>query len=125
MAHFAELDDSNKVLRVVVVKNTVCLDADGVESELKGIEFCQQLFGGRWRQTSYNARFRKNYAGIDYYYDADRDAFIAPQPYPSWTLEQDTCQWQPPVPYPTDGESYYWNENDLEWQTAAQQQPPA
>lgn len=114
MAHFAELDENNTVTRVIVVHNNELLE-DGVESEAKGIAFCQSLFGGTWVQTSYNGNIRKNYAGIGYTYDADRDAFIAPKPYDSWILDEDTCTWQAPVPYPEDGEIYQWDEDNQEW----------
>jgi hypothetical protein len=92
MAHFAELDDNNTVTQVIVVHNNELLE-DGIESEAKGIAFCQSLFGGTWVQTSYNGNMRKNYAGIGMTYDADRDAFILPKPYDSWILDEDTCRW--------------------------------
>lgn len=92
MAHFAELDDQNIVLRVIVVHNNELLD-NSVESEAKGIAFCKALFGGNWKQTSYNANIRKNYAGIGFTYDSARDAFIPPKPGDSWVLNEDTCQW--------------------------------
>jgi hypothetical protein len=117
MAHFAELNAANTVLRVVVIANDEIIDDTGKESEAKGIAFCQSLFGADtiWRQTSYHANFRKNYAGIGFRYDTDLDAFIAPQPYPSWTLDPETCQWQAPVPMPTDGKVYNWDEGLLRW----------
>lgn len=117
MAHFARLNASSIVQEVIVVNNSDILDPDGNESEAIGIAFCQSLFGADtiWRQTSYHAGFRKNYAGIGFYYDTDLDAFIAPQPYPSWTLDPETCQWQAPVPMPTDGRAYNWNESLLRW----------
>ncbi len=93
MAHFAQLDESNNVLQVIVVNNNELLD-NGIESEAKGIEFCQSLFGGNWVQTSYNNNFRKNYAGIGYYYDETRDAFIPPKPLGNWLLNEDTCRWE-------------------------------
>ena len=98
MAHFARLEDS-LVTQVIVVHNDELL-VDGVESEAKGIEFCQSLFGGEWIQTSYNSNFRKNYAGVGYTYDPVRDAFIAPEPTEGdWTLNETTCQWEE-VPAP-------------------------
>jgi hypothetical protein len=117
MAHFAQLDASNIVLDVIVIDNDNILDPDGNESEPVGIAFCQSLYGAntQWRQTSYNANFRKNYAGIGYRYDVALDAFIAPQPYPSWSLNTATCQWAPPKPYPTDGRVYSWDESLLRW----------
>jgi hypothetical protein len=114
MAHFAQLDESNIVTQVIVVHNNELLD-NGIESEAKGIVFCQSLFGGNWIQTSYNGNIRKNYAGIGFNYDATKDAFIAPKPFNSWILDEDTCQWQAPTPYPTDDKIYYWSEDDLSW----------
>jgi hypothetical protein len=115
MAHFAQLDENNVVLQVIVVNNNELME-NGDESEAKGIAFCQMLFPGtNWVQTSYNANFRQNYAGIGYTYDATRDAFIAPQPYPSWVLNEDTCQWEAPVPYPNDGKNYQWDESHQAW----------
>ena len=99
MAHFARLEN-NLVTEVIVVNNDVLL-VDGVESEVKGIEFCQSLFGGEWKQTSYNKNFRKNYAGIGYTYDSFCDAFIPPKPIAGdWKLNEDTCLWEV-VPTPT------------------------
>lgn len=116
MAHFAQLDANNVVLQVIVIHNNELLDDNGQESEAKGIAFCQSLFPGTtWVQTSYNGTKRKNYAGVGFSYDAQRDAFIPPQPYPSWVLDEQTCQWQAPVPYPTDGKSYRWDEASLSW----------
>jgi hypothetical protein len=116
MAHFAELDANNTVLRVIVVSNTDASDSDGNESESIGVAFCQSLFGANtiWKQTSYNGKIRKNYAGIGYTYREDIDAFVAPQPYPSWTLNAD-AKWQAPVPYPNDGKIYNWDEASLSW----------
>lgn len=114
MAHFAELDKDNVVLRVIVVHNNDCLDESGNESEAVGIAFCQSLFGGNWKQTSYNANFRKNYAGAGFTYDPVRDAFIRPQTFPSWTLDEN-CNWQPPTPMPDDGKMYYWDEPTVSW----------
>jgi hypothetical protein len=116
MAHFAQLDDNNVVTQVIVVANEELL-LDGVETEAKGVIFCKSLFGEdtKWKQTSYNGNIRKNYAGIGYTYDVNRDAFIAPQPFPSWILNEDTCRWDAPVPYPTDGKMYTWNEATLSW----------
>ena len=89
---------------------------DGVESESKGVEFLVSLFGdSNWKQTSYNGTMRKNYAGIGYTYDPDRDAFIPPQPYASWTLEEQTCQWDAPVPMPIDDKRYAWDEQTFQW----------
>jgi len=115
MAHFAQLDDNNIVTQVIVVANEELL-LDGVESEVKGILFCKSLFGegGVWKQTSYNGNFRKNYAGVGYKYDAGRDAFIAPQPFPSWLLNAN-AQWEAPVAMPTDGKMYSWDEDTVSW----------
>lgn len=117
MAHFAKLDENNVVLEVHVVHNNELLDESGNESEQKGIEFLTQWSGGytNWKQTSYNGNFRKHYAGIGYTYNAVRDAFIPPQPYPSWLLNEQSCLWEAPVPMPTDGEQYSWNESTQTW----------
>lgn len=121
MAHFAELDDNNVVLRVVVVDNKDCRTADGIEKESIGIAHCEWLFGGRWVQTSYNGNFRKRYAGIGMVYNADVDAFVAPQPFPSWVLNSTTAEWEAPIPVPEDegtGEPpkmYWWDEVTTSW----------
>jgi hypothetical protein len=114
MAHFAQLDDGNIVTNVIVVANEELM-VDGVESEAKGLAFCQSLFGGTWVQTSYSASFRKNYAGVGYIYDAGRDAFIPPKLYPSWVLNESTCCWEAPVQMPIDGKPYFWNEATQSW----------
>jgi hypothetical protein len=115
MAHFAKLDENNKVLAVHVVNNDV-ITIDGVESEQAGIDFLTDLHGHTlWKQTSYNGNIRKNYAGVGYTYDAGRDAFIAPKPFSSWTLNETTCQWEAPVAYPTDGKRYAWFEPNQQW----------
>jgi len=119
MAHFAKLDENNNVLAVHVVNNDV-ITIDGVESEQAGIDFLTGLHGHTlWKQTSYNGTIRKNYAGIGFTYDAGRDAFIAPQPWASWTLNETTCQWESPVPYPeVDPENpkrYGWFEPNQQW----------
>ncbi len=118
MAHFAEIDQFGKVKRVIVVSNADTSDASGVEKEHIGAAFCEKLFGGNWKQTSYNSSFRKNYAGIGYTYDEGRDAFIPPQPYPSWAINETTCQWQAPVAMPTDGKRYTWDETTTSWKPA-------
>jgi len=114
MAHFAEIDSSSVVQRVIVVANKDTADANGNEVEAIGVAFCQRLLGGNWKQTSYNGNIRKHYAGIGYTYDEGRDAFISPQPYPSWSLDSD-CNWQAPVPMPTDGKMYSWDEAAQSW----------
>ena len=113
MAHFAKLEN-NIVTEVIVVANQDILDENGQESEQKGIDFCSNLLGGTWKQTSYHARIRKNYAGIGYKYDATLDAFIPPQPFASWTLDEN-AQWKAPVAMPTDGKQYTWDEATTAW----------
>lgn len=115
MAHFAKLDFHNIVTKVVVISDTDCIDADGKENENVGINFCQNLFGGRWIQTSYNASFRKNYAGLGYRYDERLDAFVPPPTFLSWIFNENTCNWDPPIPYPDDDKDYYWDETTKEW----------
>ena len=114
MAHFAQIE-SNLVTQVIVVDNSDILDGDGNESEAIGAQYCTDLLGGTWVQTSYNKNFRKNYAGVGMTYDKTRDAFIPPQPYPSWTLVEETCQWNPPITYPDDDKMYTWNEETTNW----------
>ena len=121
MAHFAKLDENNIVTAVHVVNNEVAPD------EATGIEFLNNLHGGNsvWKQTSYNTfagehalggtPLRKNYAGRGYTYDESRDAFIEPKPFDSWTLNETTCLWQAPTPYPDDGGQYVWNEDTQQW----------
>jgi hypothetical protein len=117
MAHFAKLDGNNIVVHVSVVDNQNLLDENGVEREELGVKYLQSIHGEgtRWAQTSYNAKFRKHYAGLGYRYDEQLDAFVPPQPFASWTLNTDTCVWEPPVPRPTDN-SYRWNEELKTWQ---------
>jgi hypothetical protein len=114
MAHFAELDANNVVLRVIVVDNKDTADANGVEKEHIGAAFCERLFGGTWKQTSYNGNIRKNYAGIGYTYQADIDAFVPPKPFASWVLN-DKAQWEAPVAMPTDDKMYSWDEQNQQW----------
>lgn len=115
MAHFAKLDDNNNVLAVHVVNNDV-ITIDGVESEQAGIDFLTNLHGHpNWKQTSYSGSIRKNFAGIGYTYDESKDAFIAPQPFNSWTLDPETCQWVAPVPHPNDGKAYSWFDPIQQW----------
>ena len=115
MAHFAQLDENNVVTQVIVVGNKDTSDASGVEKEYIGAAFCERLFGGTWKQTSYNANFRKHYAGIGYTFDATRNAFIPPKPHASWVLNETTCSWEAPVAMPTDGQSYSWDEATVSW----------
>ena len=126
MASFAKIGLNNKVIEVLSVHNNELLDSNGVEQEVNGIDFLTKLTGWSiWVQTSYNTHggvhnnggtpFRKNHAGIGYTYDEDRDAFIAPKPFNSWTLNETTCLWEAPVAYPTDGKGYNWNETTTTW----------
>lgn len=120
MASFVELDHNNMVIRGIVVNNQVILDAQGQESEELGIAFCKSLYGEhtKWKQTSRHGNFRKNGAGFGYTYNEALDAFIPPKPFNSWILNEGTCQWEPPVPMPTEKPeySYYqWNEEKLNW----------
>lgn len=114
MAHYAQIDENNIVTQVIVIDNKDTADANGVEKEYIGAAFCERLFGGTWKQTSYNGNIRKNYAGIGYTYNADIDAFVAPKPYASWTLDAN-AQWQAPTAMPTDGKMYSWNEETQTW----------
>ena len=111
MAHFAKLGTGNIIERVEVVSNDIAT------TEQAGVDFLNNLYGTRdvWKQTSYNGNIRKNYAGIGFTYDADKDAFIPPKPYRSWTLNETTCLWEAPVAYPDDGEQYTWNETNQTW----------
>lgn len=123
MAHFAELDNNNQVLRVTVVRNEDILDQNGNEQEELGIILCKNLFGQntKWVQTSYNFNFRNKYACIGDYYDESLNAFISQQPYPSWTFNQEKLDWDPPIPYPStielgDNEFglYFWSEENYQ-----------
>jgi len=115
MAHFCELDSNNVVKQVIVVSNADTSTAQGEEKESIGIAFCERLFGGTWVKTSYNGNIRKNYAGIGYSYDAQRDAFIPPKNHNSWVLDEQTCRWVAPVAMPTDGKMYVWDESTKSW----------
>ena len=106
MSHFAEINENNIVIRVLVGDN---------EMPNEGYDWFVENLGGTWIQTSYNGNFRKNFAGIGFVYDKDRDAFIPPQPFPSWLLNEEACLWEPPVPYPDDGAEYYWDEEVHSW----------
>ena len=117
MAHFAQLDENNIVTQVIVVHNNETHDEHGVELEALGIEFCKSLFGAdtKWIQTSYNGSIRHSYAGVGYMYDNVRDAFIPPRPYDSWLLNEESCLWEAPILYPTDGNSYEWDDRQKQW----------
>ena len=122
MAYFAKLGTGNIVEQVISINNTVITDANGVEQEQLGNDFINKLYNTRdvWKQTSYNNNFRKNFAGIGYHYDQARDAFIAPKPFNSWILNEDTCRWKSPVAMPTteleNNQYYSWNESILNWE---------
>ena len=117
MAHFVKIGLNNKVINVVSVNNNVLLDADGVEQEVLGCQFLEGITGWAvWKQTSYNANFRKHFAGIGYTYDEDRDAFIAPKPFNSWVLNEETCNWEAPVAKPDDENKYIWSEENQQWE---------
>ena len=117
MAHFAKIKDGIVEL-VIVVNNDMILDENNEEQEALGVAYIHNLYNDNttvWVQTSYNNNFRKNYAGVGYTYDTAKDAFYAPQPYPSWTLNETTCQWEAPTPYPDDDKNYTWDEDTLSW----------
>ena len=116
MAHFAKIGIDNLVIDILVIANRETMDAQGFEHESIGVEFLKNLTGHEtWVQTSYNGNIRKNYAAIGHTYDSQRDAFISPKPYPSWTLIEETCQWTAPIAYPIDGKKYYWDEATSLW----------
>ena len=126
MASFAKIGLNGKVIEVLSVVNEVLHDSNGVEQEVNGIDFLTKLTGyPLWIQTSYNTHggvhssggipFRKNHAGIGFIYDEDRDAFIPPKPYQSWTLNESSCNWESPIPYPQDNNKYNWNEQNQSW----------
>lgn len=106
MSHFAELDENNVVLRVLVGDNN---------APNEGYDWFVENLGGRWVQTSYNASFRKNFAGVGFTYNEELDAFISPKPFESWSLNEEACRWVPPTPMPQDGKIYNWNEETLTW----------
>jgi hypothetical protein len=115
MAHFVRLDSRNRVVRRVVVNNSDIL-VNGVESEAKGIELCESTVGGtRWLQTSYSGSIRGRFAGDGYTYVEALDEFIPPCIYESWKWDLHSKKWAPPIPYPTDGEMYTWDEPSLSW----------
>jgi hypothetical protein len=126
MASFAKIGLNNKVIEVLSLVNEVLHDSNGIEQESIGIDFLTKLTGyPLWKKTSYNTKggvhtengtpLRKNFAGIGYTYDEDRDAFIPPKPFNSWILNEDTCLWESPIPYPQDNNKYKWNEQNQSW----------
>jgi hypothetical protein len=116
MAHFAKIDENNLVQQVIVVSNEDCGNYEFPESEIIGQTFINSIgLAGNWKQTSYNNNFRKNYAGIGYSFDESRNAFIPIKVYASWILNEDNCQWKPPVEIPNDNKSYVWNEETINW----------
>jgi len=112
MALFTKLGKGNKILTVEEVSNDIAT------TEQNGIDFLNNLYGSRdvWKQTFINGSQRKNYAGVGYTYDESRDAFIPKQPFNSWTLNEDTCQWEAPVAKPDDEKRYNWNEEITNWE---------
>ena len=117
MAHFAKLNENNIVEDVIVISNQHGNNLDFPQSEVLGQLFIVTILGleGKWYQTSYNSNFRKNFAGIGCTYDVNRNAFIAPKPFNSWILNEETCAWEPPTPYPDINDFYIWNEEELKW----------
>jgi hypothetical protein len=126
MASFAKIGLNNKVIEVISVVNEVLHDSNGIEQEVIGIDFLTKLTGYPvWKQTSYNTHggvhdnggtpLRKNHAGIGYTYDEDRDAFIPKKTFNSWILNESTCNWEAPIPYPQDNNEYKWNEQNQSW----------
>ena len=129
MAHFAEIDALQRVIRVLVVDDVDTQDKNGNEVDSIGMKYLNDAFGGTWLKTSYNTYgnthrlggtpFRKNFAGIGNTYDSTRDAFISAKSYPSWTLNETTCLWEPPVDYPDDNKKYDWDEDTTNWKEVA------
>jgi len=119
MAYFAQLNSDNLVQQVISVNNSVVNEPDYAfpQTEPFGQVFINQTLKipGTWKQTSFNKSFRKNYAGIGYTYDSARDAFIPPKPFPSWILNEETCLWESPTPYPQDGGGHIWDEESKTW----------
>lgn len=117
MAHFARINENWVVQQVIVVNNSVLLNEQGLECDWLGEQFCQSLYGAhtKWIQTSYNGKKYKNFAGVGYTFDPQRNAFIPPKPYPSWVLNEESYRWEAPVPYPSDGDLYTWNEKSGAW----------
>ena len=123
MAHFVEIDSEGTVVRGVVLSNTVTYQGDEEVEEL-GIAYLQNMFPDTdWVQTSYNDNFRKRYAGKGYKYDVERDAFIPPQPFPSWLLNEESLSWEAPFPMPDDDKFYQWDEENQSWVETDIEQP--
>jgi len=123
MAHFAEINEEGIVQRVLVLSNE-SITQDGEEVEELGTAYFQKKFPGTdWVQTSYNDNFRKRYAGKGMKYDVERDAFIGPQPFPSWTLGEESLSWEAPVPMPDDDKNYQWDEENQSWVEIDIEQP--
>ena len=117
MASFAKIGLNNKVIEVLSVHNNELLDSNGIEQEVNGIDFLTKLTGWSiWVQTSYNNNLRKNYAGIGFTYDEDRDSFIPPKPYNSWILNEESCRWEAPIDLPDNENKYNWNETTQQWE---------
>ena len=115
MAHFAKINEQKMVVEVLVIGNEQVDNLPFPESEAVGQAFIASCnITGEWLQTSYNGNFRKQYCGTGYYYNAEADVFVAPQPFPSWTLDENS-DWQPPVARPEDDKIYTWSEDDLTW----------
>ena len=125
MAHFAKLNENNIVEDVIVISNQHCNNLDFPQSEVLGQLFIVTILGleGKWYQTSYNSNFRKNFAGIGCTYDVNRNAFIAPKPFNSWILNEETCAWEPPTPYPDMNDFYIWNEDIVNWEEIILEEP--
>jgi hypothetical protein len=125
MAYFAKLGTGNIIENVISINNSVIIDSNGIEQEQLGVDFINKLYNTRdvWKQTSYNRTFRKNFAGIGYSYDQQRDAFIPPRIFNSWILNENTCRWEAPTPSPSSYTNeqdkivqFRWNENILNWE---------
>jgi hypothetical protein len=115
MSHFAQIDENNIVIQV-------CTGSNSDPNRDEGYQLLVDTFGGRWIKTSYNNSIRKNYAGIGYRYDEERDAFIPPKPFESWFLDEETCNWKPPIDRPEDENIYKWNEESQTWDKVSKEQ---
>lgn len=128
MAHFAQLNENNEVTKVILISNRRIIDDEGNESEEMGIAILNERYGEdfSYKQTSYNTRggvhglggtpFRKNYCGRGHiYHPPPIDGFSGPKPFESWVLDEETCRWEAPIPWPDDGKRYQWNEESGEW----------